>query len=210
MLIVPAFAAKDFKNHKNIKKTISVEEAQVSDVLTFEELVQEIANDTGKSFEQVKSEIIANKQIELENSGDVVKSLDKKSYSEIEVMVSSATYRTITDQFVVTSIYKPYLKFYCETSEGGGYWGIVKILNVGMDREYNNITKQFGGTVYSNLENAGTIFWIVNGDFYDNGTTTAGGGVEIPIGGSATVSFNVSYSSDHYAYCYEEDRYYTY
>ncbi len=102
------------------------------------------------------------------------------------------------------------MKFYCETSESGSFWGIVEILNVGMDREYNGITKQYGGTIYTILEDAGTIFWIVNGDFFNDGTTTVGGGVSIGIDEFATVNFEATYSTDHYGYCYEEDRYYTY
>jgi hypothetical protein len=68
----------------------------------------------------------------------------------------------------------------------------------------NGISKQYDGTIYTNLESAAKIFWIVNGDFYNNGTTTGSGGVSIEVGQSATVNFNISYASNHYKYLYKE------
>ena len=74
-----------------------------------------------------------------------------------------------------------------------------------MIRKYNDMTKQFGGTVYTNLEDANSIYYIVNGDFYNNGTTTGGGGVNIGVGEGVSLNFNLSYSSNEYAYCYAEE-----
>lgn len=206
---MPAFAStvetdESFEATGNI--SIVDESSSVSEVLTFDELVDEIAADTGKTVDQVESDIIASKSAEMRKTADS----KEISNAEIEIIARSASYRSITDQFTVTSTYKPYVKFYCETSEGTYYWGILEILNVGMDREYNSTTKQFGGTVYVNLENAYTIFWIVNGDFYNNGTTTSSGGVNVGVGDYASVGFDASYTSSHYAYCYEEDRYSAY
>ncbi|WP_427337682.1 hypothetical protein [Caloranaerobacter sp. DY30410] len=176
------------------------EQTVVSKVLTFEELVERIAKDNNISKLEATNEIIRN----YAKNKIGINSL---STNNLKALMSNKTYRVISSRFTVTSVYKPSLVFYCETSEGGSFWGIVKILYVGMNREYNGIVKQFNGTVYSNLENAGRIFWIVNGDFYDKGTTTFSGGVDIGIGESATVKFNLSYSSNYYAYCYEEGSY---
>lgn len=68
------------------------------------------------------------------------------------------------------------------------------------------MSKQFSGTVYANLEDASTIFYTVEGFFFNNGTTTGGGGVSIGVGQSASVNFSVSGSTNHYSYCYVEDR----
>ena len=49
-----------------------------------------------------------------------------------------------------------------------------------MDRSSNGFSKQFGGTVYANLEKKTEkrIYWNVNGEtFYDNGSTSVQGGV---------------------------------
>lgn len=114
------------------------------------------------------------------------------------VSFRAATYRTLTSQFTVNSGYKPSMKFRCETSEGGGYAGIVQILNVSMDRVYNGVEKYFGGTVYVKLENANLIYYNVSGDFYDTGTTSFSSGVSIGEGKGASVNFSLTYSSNHY------------
>lgn len=120
----------------------------------------------------------------------------------------SSTFRTFSDRVDVNDNYRPSVKFYCQTSEGGGFLGIVKILNVGMNRKNNGMTKQFGGTIYTNLENAGTIYWSVDGNFYNNGTTTCSGGVNVGIDDFASVNFNVSHSTDFYDSCWDEGRIY--
>lgn len=174
---------------------------EISEVLTFDELVNEISVNEGiskkKAAEQIKASMNSNSSNSKSDSTLLASSSDA-------VTAESATYRSISAQFTVTSSYKPTLRFYCSTSEGGGYWGITKILNVSMNRSYDGMSKQFGGSVYTNLETAYRIFWVVDGDFYNNGTTTGGGGVSIGVGGSASIDFNVSNSSNHYKYCYVE------
>ncbi len=41
-----------------------------------------------------------------------------------------------------------------------------------MIRGYKGLSKQFVGSVYVNLEDPNIIFYIANGDFYNNGSTT--------------------------------------
>lgn len=125
------------------------------------------------------------------------------SAAQLYGRAASYTYRTFSSQFTVTSSYKPSVTFYCKTEESGGFRGIVTILTVQMNRSYNGISKQFGGTVYANLEDPNRIYYIVNGDFYNNGTTTVNGGVNVGVGSSASVKFGVSSSSNHYAYTYK-------
>ena len=115
-----------------------------------------------------------------------------------------ATYRSISFVITVDSFYKPTLNLYCQTSEGGaGKLGIVKIVHAEMDRKYNSITKQFGGNVFISLENEDKIFWIVNGDFLNKGTTKVVGDVGIKVGEMADMAF---YASDinSYKYIYKD------
>ena len=51
------------------------------------------------------------------------------------------------------------------------------------------MSKQFSGSLYVNLEQADRIFYIINGDFFDNGTTTLSGGLNIGIGEGASAKF---------------------
>lgn len=175
-------------------------EVEVSDKMTFKEAVKEFAKNEGVS--EKKAEMIF---LQNERSKNIVK--NNASDKELIMMASSSTYRTISTTLTVTSQYKPSLRFYCQTSEGGGFWGIVEIINVQMNRSYNGISKQFGGSVYTKLENAGKIKWTVNGDFFNNGTTTVNGGVSIGIGEAASVNFGVSGSTNFFKYYYKEGYY---
>lgn len=102
--------------------------------------------------------------------------------------------------------YKPTLDFYCHVSVGDGVWGIQDIYLVQMDRSSNGLTKQFSGDVNVWLRGPERIEYVVNGDFYNNGTTTisAGGKVEISIGNSAGIEFSASIATTNnwYGYCY--------
>ena len=53
------------------------------------------------------------------------------------------------------------------------------------------------------------IEYVINGDFYNNGTTTISGGGNLGLGinDSATIGFSASitYQSNHYAYFYEHE-----
>lgn len=126
------------------------------------------------------------------------------NYGIQSISARAGTYRVISSTFDVTSVYRPSLEFYCQTSEwSGSFRSIEKILNIGMNRYSNNRSKQFNGSVYANLEDPNRIYWIVNGNFYDNGTTSVNGGVNIGIGEKSSVNFSVSYSSNYYAYAYK-------
>lgn len=114
-----------------------------------------------------------------------------------------ATYRSISFLITVDSFYKPTLNLYCQTSEVAGKLGIVKILHVDLDRKYNNMTKQFGGNIFISLENEDKIFWIVNGDFLNKGTTKVVGDVSIKVGETADLSFFAS-AADSYKYIYKD------
>jgi len=98
------------------------------------------------------------------------------------------------------------MRFYCQTDESGNFRAIKKILNIEMIRGYQGKSKQFNGNTYVKLEDANRIFYSVNGDFYNNGTTTYSSGVSIGIGKNSSVKFGVSNASNHYKYRYIESR----
>ena len=72
--------------------------------------------------------------------------------------------------------------------------------------EILGLSKQFGGTVYVHLEDANRIFYIVNGDFFNNGSTTWNAGVNIGVGRNASIKFGVTNTTSHYQYRYVESR----
>lgn len=161
----------------------------VSNVMSFKEMVNQVANDFSITVPEAR---------------------ERLGYSEAEAEKATKgnyTYRTMSSQFTVNSLYKPTMRFYCQTSESGLFRAIIKILEVNMIRGYQGLSKQFQGKVYVNLEHANKIFYIVNGDFYNNGTTTVSAGVSIGVGQYANVSFSVKNVSNHYQYRYVESYY---
>lgn len=173
---------------------------EVSEVLTFDEIVEAISKDSNISKKEAADHIISTFKQSNSNS------MQSLSTSEASAQAAAATYRTLTSSFAVDNVYKPALNFYCQTSEYGSFRGIVKILNVDMNRKTSYMSKTFNGTVFTHLENANSIFWIVNGDFYNNGTISVNTGVSIGVGSSATVNFGVSGNISHYGYVYKEGR----
>ena len=104
--------------------------------------------------------------------------------------------------------YKPHIDFYCVTAEGGHFFQIDSIYSVQLVRSYQNISKQFSGDLEVWLRSSYDIEYIINGDFYNNGTTTTslGGSAGTTIDGlpiSLTFNCNFSYSSNHFKYFYD-------
>ncbi len=187
------------ENNINGIAKIGNNQTVVSGVLTFDQMVERIAIDNNITRAEAANRVRMNS-----NDTSLHKIINK---SLTTTLAENPTYRVVSCRFTVTDVYKPTLNFYCETTEGGYFWGINKILDVQMNRSYNGISKQFSGSVYTHLENGGSIYWVVNGDFYNNGMTTVQGAGEIGMGKYATINFSVSYQLNHYSYCYETGYY---
>lgn len=192
MLITPVDAQNLSANISGgVKLNLNSEDLEIGDVMTYDEMVMELIKNENMTKEEATVTLGA-----------------RTKYCMMSNTTMSRTFRTISKRFTVTPSYKPEMNFYCETEEGYYFRAIVKILNVGMNRSYNGISKMFGGDVYVHLQSANKIFFIVNGDFFDNGTTTGGGNVNIGIDENLTIGFNISYSNNHYEYCYTDEAVY--
>lgn len=170
---------------------LNTDDMIVSEPMTFDELVATYSKDANISLEEAYKQVTPN---------------FPEQNSEVSTLAIKQ-YRTLTQRLTVNSVYKTELKFYCQTSESGNFRGIIKVLSVSMNRQYNNLNKQFGESVYTHLQNANRIFYRVEGDFYNNRTTTFNGGINLSVGKSASFSFGASHSSNHYGYIYQEGRY---
>lgn len=199
-LLCPDTDAKETENSAVIDMSVeesgivknSDENLNVSEVMTYDEIINQMANDMGITYD--------------ESQKIIDKSLGIDGLTKSRISARSNTYRSISDVLNVSDTYKPSIVFYCQTNEGGTFASIVKVLNVNMNRLYQGISKQFGGSVYVNLESASTIYYTIDGDFYNNGTTTIGGGISIGIGQSASVNFNATSTSNHYKAFYVSKR----
>ncbi|MCL9659217.1 hypothetical protein L2089_00855 [Paenibacillus hunanensis] len=195
-LPVHANSFYDFHSSQQIAKTIDLSDlsqlpdgVKVSGVMTYDELIEQIAKDNNISLVSAKSLVSSSNQNNFTASAQ-----------------AAATYRTITSSFTVTSTFTPYMRFYCQTDEGGGFRAIEKVISHNLVRqdERTNVTKQFSGNVESHLEHQNKIHYIVNGDFYNNGTTNYSGGGAINVGLWAKLNFTVSGANSHYKYVYLE------
>lgn len=86
---------------------------------------------------------------------------------------------------------------------------MCKTMNVTSNRENalnNGVgTKQFAGNLFVYLESYESIYYVLDGDFNDNGTTTSGFGVNIGLTDSITLSIGSAYQTSHLAYMYHQD-----
>lgn len=165
---------------------INDKDIEVSEVLTFDEIVRELARDENITILEAEKTMLGNRS------------------GRSNELARKSTYRTISQQFLVKNNYRPTMRFYCETTEGGNFRAIRRIRTVNMNRNSNGMSKQFSGSVYTKLEDPNRIFYIVNGDFYNNGTTTFNGNVDIPVYAGASVTFGVSHARNHFGYIYRE------
>lgn len=126
--------------------------------------------------------------------------------------MTSYKYGTIRQTVRVDSAYSVYPYFYTKFEYSSGSPTPIRMVSIdsaNIDRNYNGISKQFQGTLYYNLEAGNSLHGDLNGDFYNNGTTTITGGGSAGIGGVATASFSASITSSHYRYKNQIGRYYS-
>lgn len=65
----------------------------------------------------------------------------------------------------LTLLYKPKIIFYIEMNDKTNT--INRVLDVSLDTNYNGINKDFSGNIFYNVENDKTIYYYINGDFYN-------------------------------------------
>ena len=68
------------------------------------------------------------------------------------------------------------------------------------------MNKIYSGNVYVNLEDDNTIYYSLDGDWYNTGTVTSSKGTEIEVGESLNIVFNASNTSNFYATDFIEKR----
>lgn len=182
----------------------------IDETMTFDEMVNRICMEQNKTPNEVINEMVELERNNLKEFKQSTGSVDTKN--EILASLRAATYRTLTIPIPAMTGYAPAgIQFYHKSADyEGSQMTCVQIMNISLNRydSSHGITKQFAGTVYLNLVDAQTIDWIVNGDFFDNGTTTVGGTVGAGVEGTASVSLSVSYASNHFSYYNKSGRYY--
>lgn len=171
----------------------------VSEPMTFEEMACIYAENKGVSIEEARRDL-----------GGYSDSHEKNGLQGISPQ--ALTFRTIKQFVSVTTEYKPTIEYYCQTSESGSYWGIIEIRSTDLNRRstvpgFETVTKLFEGYIKSELESAYQIYYIINGDFYNNASDMeVSGNVTIGIKQIGELSFDLTVPLGHYSYCYKSGR----
>lgn len=164
-------------------------DVSVSEPMTFEEMVARYAENDNITYYEA-----------YELLGGNSRSVQPYSTNDLK-------YRVFSANLHVTDVYIPHIEFFCVTAEGGHFFQINSIYSVQLVRSYENMSKQFSGNIECWLRSGYDIEYVINGDFYNNGTTTVAGGGNVNVGLNevASIGFNASitYSSNHYKYFYK-------
>ena len=191
--IIPSFA-KTERNSVDLVKLI--QENNNSDVtIIFHETVQDYIHSISNDENLTQ---------------DVKDFLIEDAYRESRERSNDYIYSTLRFDVTVTNLYHCYPYFYTKfyyPSQSVSPDAMVEVKYANIDRDYQGVSKQFSGTLYYNLETSRKLYWDLNGDFYDNGTTTISSGISIPVGGTNTATFSVSYASNHYKYIHYSKTY---
>lgn len=98
-------------------------------------------------------------------------------------------------------MWSPELDIYAECS--GANRNFIGISDLNLNRSALGVSKKFDGKCQAKVENSKSIYWVVNGDFYNNGKTSWSFGGSVGIGKYATLECNISGGTDHFAYAYD-------
>lgn len=177
--------------------------------ISYEDMIDEIAQYNDKSVEEVNNEFVLDEINKITTTNSEI--LRYRSISDLRttanVNLRARQYKYNKWRLDVDAWYKPQLVIYFEAETSNRT--AVEILNVSMNRANKGTgsSKQFSGSIYYKLENPTTLNVEINGDFFNNGTTTISGGGSIGLSEFAKIEFSVSYSSNFYEYFYKQKRY---
>lgn len=212
--LAPVYANENTATNEKISvygQVMLDSEAVLVEEITFDEMIERIADYNGQDKAVVVADIVAAKKQELnlgirnvdkhnnmvtKESMAILSELRANSYLEVQVGVGEFP--------VFKNEYQPSgLRVYGEGFKSGvDHIFMNSIMNVVFMR--NNIykstpqSKQFSGHVYTNLEASDRIYYSVDGTFYNNGETTVAGSTGANTG-LFDVNYSVSYASSYYA-----------
>ena len=135
------------------------------------EIIKKFATENNITLEEAKKILFSSQKNE-----------DRYAYS----------YRTISKNVG----YDTTLCFYTQGDGWNNYYAINKILSVSVKHN----SKSFAGHVYSNIEDNVTIYYDIEGNLLNQGSTTVSAGVNFDIGHGGGVNLGSSYSTDVYAH----------
>lgn len=171
------------------------------------ETYDEMVNNISKSKNMTKEEVI--EQMGDSNENDIESSLITSrmatigNNSLIEARSAASTYYYVHfyKQFEVGQTgWYPQIDIYAKCT--GINRSFVGIQDLNLIPSYNYNSKSFQGKCQAMVENSKTIYWVVNGDFYDQGNTSITFGGSVNLGKYATLTASVTSANNHFGYVY--------
>lgn len=148
------------------------------------------------SYNEMVNNIATDQDITVEEARDI-------AGSPSLLRASPYSYKHILKSLDVTFSYKPKLDIYVQMWSQGSFRQFNKVVDFNLNRNYSGISKQFSGKTSVKFINKNNIYWVINGDFYNNGLTTMSGGGSVPLAKQGNLNFTISKASNHYKYFYK-------
>ncbi|WP_068786405.1 hypothetical protein [Paenibacillus phocaensis] len=150
--------------------------------LTYDEMIQKIAINRNESIENVRRNL---------------------SKNEPSLMADDHIfYVHFYEQFEVGDTeWYPQIDIYAKCQ--GIYRDFIGIEDLNLIRSYNYESKQFSGKLQAKVESNKRIYWVINGDFYNNGTTKTTFGGSVGIDKYATLNLSIESQDNHFGYVYK-------
>ncbi|EIA18836.1 hypothetical protein [Listeria fleischmannii] len=173
------------------KPHVVTKDGTTIDSVTYDEMVAGIAKRDGLSIDQVKKRLA---------DGDVKRPLLKAS--------SSTFYKHLTKTIDIGGLWKPKIDIYVKMWAQGSFRQFDKIIDYNLVRSWYGASKQFKGSFKVKFLSKNNIYWCINGDFYDKGTTSSSSSVSLSVGGVGSVNYSVSKAKTKYKYVYKYGHFY--
>ncbi|MGE6261330.1 hypothetical protein ACQKCU_26285 [Heyndrickxia sporothermodurans] len=181
----------------NAGKEITLEDGTSIKNYSLEEAAKIIAEENGETEEDVLKRLQDSKKMTERSS------LTAAAASKSKCATGAVPFaRTVT----VTSKYKPTVNVWTELCQNSKKQFVIKsIVDISLNRKYNGIVKGFGGSVAVKALNSGkTLYYRVEGTFYNNATSSVGVdvGMNTP---NASIQYKSSSTSNYYGYAHVAD-----
>lgn len=148
------------------------------------------------SYDELTYQIAANRNESTEKIRNIF------SKSELSGAVDEIFYVHFYRSFEVGNTgWYPQIDVYVKCK--GAYKDFVEIEDLHLKRSYNSGSKAFSGKIRAKMESSKRIYWVINGDFYDKGTTQTSFSGAVGMDDDATLSFSVENQKGHFGYVYK-------
>lgn len=172
----------------------------INDIIKNPEQYPNIEIEGPYSLEEMAHIMAIDENIKIEEAKDLLTKSDSKSYFS---QASEEGYLTFKEAITVTALYSVQVRFYCKMEFYGGGpepTAFINVSNVTLDRAYIGGPKEFDGEIYYNLESSTRLYYEIEGDFWNYGTTKFTGGGSVGIGVRGKLEGSVEYASSHFRY----------